>query len=55
MFRYIIENKAEGRRREIEVENELREKYPESEGYKIESEVYLRDKDGNIVKDDKTG
>ncbi|MDO6993458.1 hypothetical protein Q5M87_05475 [Brachyspira innocens] len=51
----IIENKAEGLRRENEVENELKEKYPESEGYKIESEAYLRDKDGNIVKDDKTG
>ena len=51
----LIENKAEGCRREKEVENELKEKYPESKGYKIESEVYLRDKDGNIVKDDKTG
>lgn len=51
----IIENKAEGCRREKEVEKELREKYPENKGYKIESETYLRDKDGNIVKDDKTG
>ena len=30
-------------------------KYPENKGYKIESETYLRNKDGNIVKDDKTG
>lgn len=51
----IIENKAEGCRREKEVENELKEKYPENKGYKIESETYLRNKDGNIVKDDKTG
>lgn len=50
-----IKNKVEGLRREAEVENELRDKYPESEGYKIESEVYLRDKDGNIVKDPVTG
>lgn len=50
-----IQNKIDGLRREAEVENELRDKYPESEGYKTESEVYLRDKDGNIVKDPETG
>lgn len=50
-----IQNKIDGLRREAQVENELRKEYPESEGYKIESEVYLRDKAGNIVKDPETG
>ena len=30
-------------------------KYPPEKGYQIVSEVYLRDKDGNIVKDTVTG
>jgi hypothetical protein len=51
----LIKNKEDGLRRESEVEKELKEKYPESEGYKIEKEVYLRDKDGKIVKDPVTG
>lgn len=51
----IIKNKEDGLRRENDVETDLKEKYPEKEGYKVESEVYLRDKDGNIVKDEKTG
>ena len=51
----LIKNKEEGLRRENDVETELREKYPEKDGYNIESEVYLRNKDGNIVKDEKTG
>ena len=38
-----------------EVEKELSDKYPESEGYSIVKEAYLRDKDGNVVKDEKTG
>lgn len=38
-----------------EVLGELQEQYPEEEGYKIESEVYLRDENGNIVKDPITG
>ena len=50
-----IKNKQDGLRREQEVCNELKMKYPEREGYKILSEVYLRDKDGNIVKDPVTG
>ena len=49
------QNKLDGLARETEVEIELEEKYPEEEGYTIESEVYLRDKDGNIVKDPETG
>lgn len=46
-----MQNKLDGLARETEVEIELEEKYPEEEGYKIAPEVYLRDKDGNIVKD----
>ena len=50
-----IQNKIDGLRREDEVEKELREKYPEEEGYEIISEAYLRDENGNIVKDPVTG
>ena len=46
-----IRNKEEGCRRERKVEKELEDRYPESEGYKIIKEAYLRDKDGNIVRD----
>lgn len=49
-----IQNKQDGLRREKEVGEELKEKYPEEDGYKIESEMYLRDKNGNIVKDPET-
>lgn len=51
----ILPNKEEGLRREAEVEEELKKKYPESEGYEIVSEAYLRDSDGKIVKDPETG
>lgn len=50
-----IQNKIDGLRRETEVYDELKKKYPESEGYEIVSEAYLRDKDGNIVRDPVTG
>lgn len=50
-----IENKSDGIRRENDVRGELEKQYPEKDGYSIESEVYLRDKDGNIVRDQKTG
>ena len=50
-----IQNKVDGLRREAEVYDELKKKYPESEGYEIVSEAYLRDKDGNIVRDSVTG
>ncbi|MDR1622302.1 MAG: hypothetical protein LBS00_08015 [Synergistaceae bacterium] len=46
-----IKNKVDGLRREGEVRNELEGKYPSQEGYSVESEVYLRDKDGNKVRD----
>lgn len=51
----ILKNKEDGMRREKEVEKELKEKYPPEEGYNVQREVYLRDKDGNIVKDPITG
>lgn len=50
----ILPNKEEGLRREAEVKKELEEKYPESEGYEIISEAYLRDSEGNIVRDPET-
>lgn len=50
-----IQNKIDGLQREAEVKKELEEKYPPEEGYKIISEAYLRDADGNIVKDPETG
>ena len=50
-----IKNKQDGLRREKEVEEELKKKYPEEEGYEIIPEAYLRDKDGKIVKDPVTG
>lgn len=50
-----IKNKQDGLRREKEVEDELKKKYPEEEGYEILSEVYLRDEEGKIVKDPITG
>ena len=50
-----IQNKIDGLAREKEVAKELEKKYPEKEGYQIVSEVYLRDKNGNIVKDPITG
>lgn len=50
-----IQNKIDGLRREDEVKDELEEKYPPEEGYEIISEAYLRDADGNIVKDPETG
>ena len=51
----LIPNKKEGLRREKEAETKLNQKYPESEGYKVESEKYLRDSSGKRVKDPETG
>lgn len=50
-----IQNKIDGLQREAEVREELVKKYPPEEGYEIISEAYLRDADGNIVKDPETG
>lgn len=49
-----IKNKIDGLARENEVEKELEEKYP-SPLYTIIPEAYLRNKDGNIVRDPETG
>ena len=50
-----IQNKIDGLKREEEVHNDLDKKYPEDKGYKVASETYLRDENGNIVKDPVTG
>lgn len=50
-----IKNKLDGLAREQEVAQELEKQYPPEKGYQIVSEAYLRDKDGNIVKDPVTG
>jgi hypothetical protein len=50
-----IKNKRDGLAREQDVAQELEKQYPPEKGYQIVSEAYLRDKDGNIVKDSETG
>lgn len=47
-------NRENGLSREETAFNELKNDYPESKGFKIERELYLRDKNGDIVKDLKT-
>lgn len=47
-------NRENGLNREETAFNELKDEYPESKGFKIERELYLRDKNGEIVKDLKT-
>lgn len=47
----ILPNKLDGCAREEKVEKELQEKYPPEKGYSIIREAYLRDENGNIVKD----
>lgn len=50
-----IQNKKEGCEREEKVYDDLKKEYPESEGYTIKPEVYLKDQNGKIVKDPVTG
>jgi hypothetical protein len=50
----ILSNKENGLRREVDFSKELSEKYPESKGYEIISEAYLRDDEGKFVKDEFT-
>jgi hypothetical protein len=38
-------------RREEAVEKSLKSKYPEKNGYKVERECILRDKNGTVVRD----
>jgi len=54
-YEQLEKNREDGKNREDAAHEELKKEYPESEGYKIEREQYLRDKDGNIVKDPVTG
>lgn len=51
----LIPNKADGLRREESAQKQLNEKYPESEGYRVEGEKYLRDSSGKKVIDPETG
>jgi hypothetical protein len=51
----LEKNREAGANREDIAFKELQTEFPESEGYKIEREQYLRDKDGKIVKDPETG
>lgn len=48
-------NRADGASREELAYKELQHEFPEKEGCSIQREQYLRDKDGNIVKDPVTG
>jgi len=50
----IEKNREAGANREDLAHKELQKEFPESEDYKIEREQYLRDRDGNIVKDPST-
>ena len=54
-FEGLIKNKEDGNRREDEVKHELNDTYPESQGYTVIPEAYLRDDNGNIVRDPETG
>lgn len=51
----IEKNRADGTNREDLAYKELQREFPEDGGYKVEREQYLRDKEGNIVKDSETG
>lgn len=51
----IEENHEEGTAREDNVREELMKEYPAEDGFRIESQVPLRDEGGAIVKDPETG
>ena len=51
----LIPNKKEGLRREQEAQADLKKRYPESEGYRVESEKLLRDSKGKKAIETKTG
>ena len=54
-FGQPIQNKIDGLERENLVKKELEKKYPASQGYSVESEKYLRNENGEIVRDPETG
>lgn len=51
----IEKNREAGASREDLAHKELQKEFPENEGYKIEREQYLRDKDGKLARDSETG
>lgn len=51
----VLKNKLDGCSREEAVGKQLAELYPQSKGYSIIREAYLRTKDGKIAKDSETG
>lgn len=51
----IEKNREDGANREDLAFEALKNEFPEEDGYKIEREQYLRDENGNIVKDPETG
>lgn len=51
----LRENRENGKDREERVKDELKDQYPEEDGYTVLEEVYLRDESGDIVKDEQTG
>ena len=51
----LEKNREDGANREEQAFEILNKEFPGEDGYKIEREQYLRDEDGNIVKDPETG
>lgn len=51
----IETNRIAGDKREQVVGEELRREYPTEDGFQMERECYLRDKEGDIVRDPHTG
>ncbi len=51
----IMLNRENGDFREVKAFEEIKKEFLESEGYKYHQEMYLRDKEGNILKDIETG
>lgn len=55
LLKDLAHNRTDGNRRESEFREWLEKQYGVNDGYIIEDEIYLRDKDGNIVRDPVTG
>ena len=51
----VNENRENGKRREDEAREDIRNQYPEEEGYRVIEQASFRDSDCNIVKDEQTG
>jgi hypothetical protein len=50
----IVKNNSDGAARENAVKTELLRDYPAAQGYKVESQLYLRNQDGTIALDPST-